>query len=559
MPNNFGIAVTAEDRFSAIFEKLNKTVAKATRPLSEMGHVVEKATKASGLDHLKEGIAKIGEKAAHAGKDLGVLTGPMAFLGSVGTIAGIAAMADQWARAGETLRNTSLAAGMTAPALMSIQAAAQLTGVSGDSAASAMVNLGSTLHEATVGRNPQALAMLNQLHIGLHKTSTGALDSKQALYDLSDAIARQKDAQTQNFIARMFGIEDLLPAIREGGSARLKEMEAFAKRAGAVMDEDGTEKADAFAESLNRLRTSATGVGNTIELNLIPHLKPVTDGLTDWITKNRDTAASMTEIGTAAAAAAGGIAALAGGLAGLGLFGGTLALGGIGLGAAGIAAGTFLGAKKTTDALGSNAQATGFLVDPESGVAIPLDSDADQAGQVIPISPTASASASPSPSARRNNPLNLRSWNGVSGPDGYAHFGSEDEGFTDAAKQLELYGGRHIDTLQDIISTWAPAKDRNNVPAYIDDVSKRTGFAPGQHLDLNDPAVLQSLLSAMGHHEQGRDVGTADELARAVAAAIAANPAHIHVTAPAGSQVTAKTPSGTYLPTRVEYSMSAGP
>jgi hypothetical protein len=32
----------------------------------------------------------------------------------------------------ETLRNTSLAAGMTAPALMSIQAAAQLTGLSGD-------------------------------------------------------------------------------------------------------------------------------------------------------------------------------------------------------------------------------------------------------------------------------------------------------------------------------------------------------------------------------------------------------------------------------------------
>jgi hypothetical protein len=554
MANNFGIEVTAQDKFSAIFDKLNKTVAKATRPISEMGSVVKKAADVSGLSRVKDGIAKIGEKAAHAGKDLGVLTGPMAFLGSAGTIAGIAAMADQWARAGETLHNTSLAAGMSASSLMSTQAAAQLVGISGDSAASAMVNLGSTLHEATVGRNPQALAMLNQLGIGLHKTKNGALDSKQALYDLSDAIAHQKDAQTQNFIARMFGIEDLLPAIREGGSAGLKALEDQAKRTGAVMDEEGTKKTDEFALSLNGLKSSITGVGNTIELNLIPHLKPVTDGLTEWVSKNKDTAATMTEIGTTAGILAGSVTALVAALSGLGLVGGILATGGIAGLVAIIGAGTALLAKKSGDAMGQQIEQqtkdNGGFVDPLTGTFIPLDAGSTS------TSPSAAASTSQSPSAaKRNNPLNLRRFGGAPVVGGYAQFGSEEEGFTDAAKQLMLYGGRdHIDTLQGIISKWAPASE-NDVGSYVNDVSKRSGFAPGQHLDLNDPAVLQSLLAAMAHHEQGRDVGSAEEIGRAVAAALQANPAHIQVTAPAGSQVSARTPTGTSLPTRVEYSM----
>jgi hypothetical protein len=138
-----------------------------------------------------------------------------------------------------------------------------------------------------------------------------------------------------------------------------------------------------------------------------------------------------------------------------------------------IAAGTALLKSKADEAQGKineeSVKKTGGIVDPYSGMFIPLDAGpGDDNGKTIPISPTASAAAASSPSApaKRNNPVNLRSWNGVSGPDGYAHFGSDEEGFTDAAKQLELYGSRDVDTLQSIISKWAPAKDRNNVPAY---------------------------------------------------------------------------------------------
>jgi hypothetical protein len=566
--NRFPIDVTAQDKFSAVFDRLNKVAGKAIRPLADVGKSVERAGKAAGFDKVAGGIAKIGGVAVDAGKKLGALNGPMAFLGSAGTIAGIAAMADQWARAGLTLQNTAAAAGLSASNLMGVRSAAELVGVGGDAAASAMNNLGTTLHEAVYGRNPEALAMLNQLGVGLHRTKTGAVDSKQALYDLADAIARQKDAQTQNFVARMFGIEDLLPAIRDGGSAALKQLEEFGRRSGAVMDEQGTKKADEFGLSLQRLKSAVSGIGNAIELEMIPKMQPVIDKLTKWIVGNRDTAATVTEIGGAAAIAAGGIATLTGALSGLGAVAGIAALGGIGLAAAAAAGAIALLTKKSGEAAGDSIKTqlenSDYFVDPYTGATIPVPKNAGGAagapGAVPSISSPPQSNAGVPLGMRQNNPLNLRKWGSAPIAGGYAAFGSEEEGLEAGAKQLLLYGDRGKDTINSIVPTFAPASDRNNVEAYEGDLEKRTGFGGDEHLNMRDPAILAKLEAAMGHHEQGRDVASADAIGRAVAAAIAEHGAgHLEVTLkglPPGAQASVRdTRSGAFLPTRVEYSM----
>ncbi len=105
-----------------------------------------------------------------------------------------------------------------------------------------------------------------------------------------------------------------------------------------------------------------------------------------------------------------------------------------------------------------------------------------------------------------NNPGNLKfagQAGASAGPGGFAQFTSIQGGLSALANQFELYGSRGIDTVGSIVSTYAPASDRNNVPAYIAAIDKELGVSAGQHLNLLDPKVLAELMRAVIRHELG--------------------------------------------------------
>ncbi|ELK0740046.1 hypothetical protein FML24_04155 [Klebsiella oxytoca] len=105
---------------------------------------------------------------------------------------------------------------------------------------------------------------------------------------------------------------------------------------------------------------------------------------------------------------------------------------------------------------------------------------------------------------RFNNPGNLRSAYGYdthntkSGK--FAVFPTLDEGVLAATKQLQIYGARGINTIDEISRRWAPSKE-NNTQEYIRHVVRTSGFNEHQQLNLNDPKVLAKLISAMASKE----------------------------------------------------------
>lgn len=110
---------------------------------------------------------------------------------------------------------------------------------------------------------------------------------------------------------------------------------------------------------------------------------------------------------------------------------------------------------------------------------------------------------------RNNNPLNVTnlpngSWQGQTGSDGrFAQFATPDAGRAAADQNLAAYGSKHgINTLQGVISRWAPAGE-NDTAAYIQTVSKATGIAPNAPIDLSDPKVRKTILTAMEPVESG--------------------------------------------------------
>jgi hypothetical protein len=112
---------------------------------------------------------------------------------------------------------------------------------------------------------------------------------------------------------------------------------------------------------------------------------------------------------------------------------------------------------------------------------------------------------------RQNNPGNLRSWGNAPVANGFAQFGTSAEGLSAMAGNLLAYGKRGLNTVEKIISTWAP-KSENNTASYISSVTKRLGVNAGDVLDLKNPDVLAALMGAITQHENGRNPFSVNEL-----------------------------------------------
>lgn len=126
---------------------------------------------------------------------------------------------------------------------------------------------------------------------------------------------------------------------------------------------------------------------------------------------------------------------------------------------------------------------------------------------------------------RNNNPGNLN-FAGQAGaelerPGGrFARFETAFDGLRALSRQLVLYAGRGINSVEKIISTWAPASDNNNTAAYIQAVSQRLGVNPQAALNIHDPQTMSALMSSIIHHENGRNIYSKELIGKAAVAGI---------------------------------------
>lgn len=126
---------------------------------------------------------------------------------------------------------------------------------------------------------------------------------------------------------------------------------------------------------------------------------------------------------------------------------------------------------------------------------------------------------------RNNNPGNLN-FAGQAGatlerPGGrFAKFETAYDGLLALSRQLILYSRRGINTVEKIISTWAPASDNNNTSTYIQTISQRLGVNPRAALNMGDPHTLSALMNSMISYENGRNIYSPELINQAAVAGI---------------------------------------
>ena len=291
MANTFTITINAVDKASATVRKVNDSVSRMTRPFEEVGKSFKSLGRELGFERIGKNITNIGREAGGAARSIGNIVAPMAAITGIGSVAGMAALAVNWAKLGRSIDNSAHGIGISSGQLQTFQGAAKMVGIDTELATGSLNSLATTMQDAQWGRNQGALLMLNKLGIGLKKAKDGSWDVVGEYKAIANAIASQKSPQVQALIANNLGLGGMLPFLREG-AAGIERYEATVKRLGYVMSDDAVQRGKEFSQSLAGLNIVIDGTKNSIGDKLIPVMKPLVDQFTNWLAVNRDLIAS---------------------------------------------------------------------------------------------------------------------------------------------------------------------------------------------------------------------------------------------------------------------------
>jgi hypothetical protein len=294
MKPTVAVDIVSKDKSDKGFHSAEKRAgafAKTSREASEKSGLKEFGKGLAGLSKFKElsldrpgrSLVDIAEGAERAGAGVGRLTSRVFGFGGVAkgamgeaaeavggfagaaagatvVVAGLAAatygLGENFAKSGAGIGRQAKTLALAAQDLQAIRAAGEREGVSADQTDASIEGLGDVLEDAKIGRNNEALGTLNALGVKLKETKDGALDVTSALYDISDAIARQKDPLVQRKLAGLFGVSGMLPALRRG-SAALKEEGADYQAGGGGFSDEEIEKAEKVERSTVRAKQQA--------------------------------------------------------------------------------------------------------------------------------------------------------------------------------------------------------------------------------------------------------------------------------------------------------------
>ncbi|MBB4863354.1 hypothetical protein HNP46_002201 [Pseudomonas nitritireducens] len=285
--NTFSITISAVDKATATVRKVNDSIDRLTRPFAQVGKSFKGLGRELGFDKIGKNLGYIGREAATAARGVTSMVAPLAAITGVGSVAGIAALANNWAKLGRSIDNSARNIGISSGQLQSFQGAAKLVGIDSETTTGSLDALATTMQDARWGRNQGALMLLNKLGIGLKRTKDGANDVVGEYKAIADAIAKETNPQVQALIANNLGLGGMLPFLRQG-SAGIEQFEQMTSRLGYVMGNDSVQRAKAFAQSLAGLEVAVDGTKNAIGDALIPVMKPLVDQFANWLAVNRE-------------------------------------------------------------------------------------------------------------------------------------------------------------------------------------------------------------------------------------------------------------------------------
>jgi len=502
MANVFDFQLKADDQVSQSIQNIDDAVKKLTPQLNDAQKVVQLGGRrsAEGLDEVSGRLEKLAKNARDGVQFVGDLVPPLKMVGGLtlglgglatvinGVKTGIKEYADSGYKIDTTAKNISA----TTRAYQELTGAMIENGATRDSAESSVTGLYQRANDALNGRDDPFNALLAQMGVKISKTREGMADVVKLMDDLNKAMLQQSPAR-QAVIAQVGQFSpELLNYLRQS-TDQVQRLKDQAQRDGLIFSDKDVQNALAFRNQVNQISASWDGMLMKGQAWL---------GLAPIVQKSFDDASQIMQHGFDAATVGSLMTWNGGGKQADRLrdaqkndaFKKTLSWDekldlrlGYASGDLVKKMNSFYGPTDKARQLQKDVQ--GLYVQGPSSDEPPLSFNQPGSGNARGI--------------RNNNPGNLRAAPNAVGNDGsFPIFSSANDGLAAMSRQLQLYGSRGNNTPYGIIHTYAPNSE-NNTQAYINAVTKDTGFGSHENLDLSDPAVLKRMMTAMIRHENG--------------------------------------------------------
>ena len=97
MANTFSITISAVDKATATVRRVNDSISRLTSPFQDVGKSFKSLGRELGFEKIGKNLGTIGREASGAARSIGSIIAPMAAVTGLGSVAGIAALAKNWA------------------------------------------------------------------------------------------------------------------------------------------------------------------------------------------------------------------------------------------------------------------------------------------------------------------------------------------------------------------------------------------------------------------------------------------------------------------------------
>lgn len=532
MSNSFDFELTAGDKATATIIRIDEALKKLNPQIEQTRQGLKFGGQESDdkLDGLSRRLSDMSRAARDNVQFIGDMVPPLKMVGELGLKFGVTAgrfglvgaaaygMAKGGMAAADALRQaarnaydldiSAKNAGMRIDDFTRLSGAMQILGADSQAAHASVEGMFKTFNDAAAGNNSGVLAVMSQIGAQIVKNKNGTVDVLKTIESIARIFPGLRP-EMQKTVADALGLTpETLSLMREGN--RLKELLAKSDKFGLTVDPAINNQLTELNQTINELGAAWDGLKNRTSQKISGavlsdgSVKDGLEGVEDILTNGLDSISLSHFLGATRGKEADQLRW-------------------------GYNNPEFYKSLGTMDKVGLDfgVMTDGFRqrynewMRPVNAAA---QLQADLNGALLPVPGVSAVPYDQQPNnargLRNHNPGNVRVAPNAVGNDGsFPQFGSDADGLAAMARQLMLYGDRGNNSISGILHTYAPSSE-NNTRAYIDDVSRATGYQAQERVNLHDPAVLRSLMSAMISHENGTQPFSRDQLDAGVSSAI---------------------------------------
>ncbi|HBN0910734.1 TPA: hypothetical protein L1126_000781 [Escherichia coli] len=525
MSNVFDFELVANDQVSDVIDRINEAIRGLEPKLdrTKEGLQLGGQETVDGLNGFisrfenlsktaRDNVQLIGDMVPPL-KMVGELSGKLGSLGIAGAAGyGLKQVAYGFREASREAYNLDVSsknAGMRVDDFSRLAGAMRILGADSESANASIDGMAKTLKEAASGANGQVLGALAQIGVQIQKNNDGSVDTLKTLQEIARVFPSLRPEQ-QKSVADALGLTpEMLALMREG--ERMKTLLAKSDEFGLTVDPALNQQLSEVNGTMNELSASWDGLWQRSKNKALKTIlsdgsvKDGLEGVTDLFT-NGDFTGLSHALGFINSNDAEKLRRIQNDKE---LYN-SLPRSERGQVDAGFMTDAV---RKRYDA---NYRATDSAIQLQNDLSTISQPQSNVARGNVPYGETRNNAIG----FRNNNPGNLRVAANATGKNGgFSTFANDADGRTAMARQLMLYGDRGNNTLDGIIHTYAPQSE-NNTRAYIDSVSKATGYGAKEQVNLHDPETLKTIMAAMIKHENGAQPYTEEQLLNAIQTAI---------------------------------------